>query len=212
MKRAFGTKTRKGLVDELQYWNDALARCFEKPEIPLEDTDPMVEKIKSLFDQEACQSLRANAQAIHRAICSSWACSCSTPHRSNLELGWHGDNRPWNEPNSTLSVALSFSQSSGTQVGEETWQTLRLVVEKTPSASVTSSTDLVSTMPLSPPTAKKHKGARFSKMFKPFRASSGSQSVSFTGRGSLPLLPRLAAYLVSRQTIARATSSKHCCS
>lgn len=106
VKRALGTEERKSLIGYLQHWNDALKNCFEKQEVPLDDTDPIVQKIQSLFDPKRCELLRENAQVIHGALKSGWTCVCTPPHRGSIELDWHSDKLTMPMVPSTFSSIL----------------------------------------------------------------------------------------------------------
>ncbi|KAF7505309.1 hypothetical protein GJ744_001012 [Endocarpon pusillum] len=197
VKRAFGTKERKSLISDLQYWNDALKNCFEKQEVPLDDTDPIVQKIQSTFNPKRCELLRENAQAIHRALRSAWTCGCIPPHRGSIELDWHSDEpmMPFAPP--TFSVAFSFTKAQHCQhnPSEEFWQNVQVEVEelKPPSTA-----DAIAA-PANPVQAgnntfrgRSSKILRFSHLFRPSPATSTSrtpQPAAPTGTPPVSLAP-----------------------
>ncbi|KAI0023992.1 hypothetical protein F4780DRAFT_687084 [Xylariomycetidae sp. FL0641] len=87
--------TIQDAIDDLQKWNTALQRCFEKVELPQlgDDDRPSLVRVRSCYDWKQCNQLRKNASTLHRAI--STACCCNGPvsHGGNLKLTWHREKR-----------------------------------------------------------------------------------------------------------------------
>ncbi|KAK4458665.1 hypothetical protein QBC42DRAFT_276307 [Cladorrhinum samala] len=93
VRRGFGRSSRQKLIDELQFWNDALKNCFEKTEVPLENDTPTAasEAIRSKFSITACNNTRRRAARVHDAISRAWRCQTHEEHLGNLKLSWHTD-------------------------------------------------------------------------------------------------------------------------
>lgn len=87
VKRSFKGIERKRMIDDLQYWNTALKNCFERPEIPSAESDPMVKEIQARFNAKDCDTVRAHAQAIHSMIEAGWNCDGEHSHPALLALG-----------------------------------------------------------------------------------------------------------------------------
>lgn len=126
VRRSFGRSSRQKLVEELQFWNDALKLCLEKSEVPLDSDTPnlTLAAIKGTFSAQSCAATRDQASRVHDAVLRSWRCQ-SHSHRGNLELAWHTD-RP-SKPG-RFNVLLSYLESSA-DVPLELWQQLFIDIE-----------------------------------------------------------------------------------
>lgn len=93
VRRGFGRSSRQKLIDELQFWNDALKNCFDKTEVPLENDTPTaaLEAIRSKFNTTTCNNTRRRAARIHDAMSRAWKCQTHEEHLGNLKLSWHTD-------------------------------------------------------------------------------------------------------------------------
>lgn len=118
VKRSFGRSSRERLVEELQFWNDALRVCFEKSELPLNSNtpNPTEESIRIRFNSQWCNEIRTQASQIHEAVAGSWRRQCSD-HQARLKLLWHGDQLL--KPPSELNVALCLTEIAS---GNANWQ------------------------------------------------------------------------------------------
>lgn len=135
VKRSFGTKERKALIDELQQWNAALKNCFEKPEVPAEDEGTKVQELQARFNPKHCDSIRENVQAIHGVLKDGWNCMCPCSHHAAIDLGWQPE-----KPTlpSVFDIALSFRDTSTQAAAAKyCWQKLQIKIEKTDSGNVT---------------------------------------------------------------------------
>ncbi|KAK7403826.1 hypothetical protein QQX98_010397 [Neonectria punicea] len=90
VKRGLGSSERDDLIQQLQYWNTALANVFERPEIPQDEDGPLVQKLQAQFNDKTCNIIRKNARCVYNALAQTWRCNCPQ-HRANLELSWHSD-------------------------------------------------------------------------------------------------------------------------
>lgn len=92
VRRGFGRSTRQKIIDELQYWNDALKNCLDKAEVPLEsDTQhSTLNEIQSKFSPKNCNSIRKGALQVHEAVSRAWRCQ-GHEHLGVLKLSWHTD-------------------------------------------------------------------------------------------------------------------------
>lgn len=128
MKRSFGRSSRQKLIEQLQFWNDALKLCFEKSEIPLDSDTPnsTLASIKGTFDAQSCVAIREQVGRMHDRVLSSWRCGCPD-HKANLRLTWHTDGLP--EPRK-FNVLLSYLQASTSDhVPSDVWQQFLFEVE-----------------------------------------------------------------------------------
>ncbi|KAK8136615.1 hypothetical protein PG984_004555 [Apiospora sp. TS-2023a] len=118
VKRSFGTSSRQKLIQELQFWNNALKVCFEKSELPLDSDTPnlTVESIRAKFNSQWCNEIRTQASHIHEAVAKSWRCQCGD-HQASLKLLWHGDQLL--KPPCELHVALCSNEIPS---GNANWQ------------------------------------------------------------------------------------------
>ncbi|RYP54419.1 hypothetical protein DL768_000790 [Monosporascus sp. mg162] len=129
VKRAFNKHERQRLIDELQYWNNALRGCFERPEISSDEGDPILQNLLARFDPKECDSIRENARSLHEAIQSGWKCSCPQPHRGGLPLDWHKEKTL---APSVFYVTLSYvkAQNAPTCTSDEDWKRILINLEQ----------------------------------------------------------------------------------
>jgi len=106
-------------VQKLQYWNTALSKVFEKPEIPADEDGPLVESLQSRFDSTACNSIRRHVNCVYDAFTRIWQCDC-LEHRANLVASWHADVGKAGHPGSLI---LAISSRDGM------WQPLSVELE-----------------------------------------------------------------------------------
>jgi hypothetical protein len=76
------------MIEQLQYWNTALKNCFERPEIPSDESDPMVQDLIARFNPKICDKTRACAAAAHAILKAGWKCATVHNHRTQLVLDW----------------------------------------------------------------------------------------------------------------------------
>lgn len=128
VKRGFGKKERQNLIDELQYWNNALKNCFERQEIPSDEGGRSVQELKAQFDQTQCDAIRENARAVHKALQSGWGCVCPKPHGGNLHLEWHNGNMA---APAVFKMALSYRKAQNGQpcTSDEFWKNILVQIE-----------------------------------------------------------------------------------
>ncbi|KAH7149896.1 hypothetical protein B0J13DRAFT_549043 [Dactylonectria estremocensis] len=88
IRRSLGRKEREQLVAELQYWNTALKNIFEKIEIPLAESDPILDEIQARFNAAHCDKARKNFRHMHDVLAQRWGCSCPE-HGGNIRIDWH---------------------------------------------------------------------------------------------------------------------------
>ncbi|KAH6842349.1 hypothetical protein B0I37DRAFT_381721 [Chaetomium sp. MPI-CAGE-AT-0009] len=107
IKRGLGSRERNEIVQELQYWNTALSKILEKPEIPLDEDGPAVQSLQARFDTRACSSIRRNASRIYDAFSRIWQCECPE-HRAHLLADWHlGVDKTSDPESDRLILAIS---------------------------------------------------------------------------------------------------------
>ncbi|KAK3339683.1 hypothetical protein B0T25DRAFT_361481 [Lasiosphaeria hispida] len=121
VRRGLGSSTRNDLVQQLQYWNTALSKVFEKHEIPQDEDGLLVQKLQLQFDAKTCNKIRSNLQHIYGAVSHSWKCSCAK-HQGNLLLTWHKDIK------AHLTTQPAFTLSSPSPTRE--WVLLTAQVEQ----------------------------------------------------------------------------------
>ncbi|ORY12686.1 hypothetical protein BCR34DRAFT_287246 [Clohesyomyces aquaticus] len=128
VRRSFGRRERKEIIEQLQMWNNALKNCFEKPELPSMQEDRMVQVARVNFDERKCTAIRKNAQIIYEALESGFGCTCHHSHKSNVELNWHRE--PGSAP-STFNFAFSFATMDQEISPErnETWRAISAKIE-----------------------------------------------------------------------------------
>ncbi|KAK4168493.1 hypothetical protein QBC43DRAFT_310323 [Cladorrhinum sp. PSN259] len=122
VKRGLSGSKRRELVQELQQWNTALSKVFEKREIPAiqSEDDIDLQKPQFRFDASACNLIRNNANSVHHAFARLWQCNCAE-HRISLVASWRLDVNKTLEPEPfTLAV----------QSRDGTWKSLSVAVEK----------------------------------------------------------------------------------
>ncbi|TAQ89816.1 hypothetical protein B7494_g1857 [Chlorociboria aeruginascens] len=130
VKRSFGKKERKQIFDQLRDWNLALQNCgLEKREVSSDSENRIVNLIRGRFDEKKCRMIRANAQGIHKALISGFGCTCSYPHKGNIELNWHC-NKIISATNFT--VAFSARQDAQMQGGivDPLWKNISIRIEE----------------------------------------------------------------------------------
>ncbi|KAK0736196.1 hypothetical protein B0T21DRAFT_411387 [Apiosordaria backusii] len=117
VRRGFSRSSRQKLIDELQFWNDALKACFEKEEVPLETDTPnaTLEAIRAKFSMASCNTIREHALQIHHAVSQAWRCH-SHDHPGNLRISWHTDGQSHNG-----RLSLFFTSSPSNSV-TQSWQ------------------------------------------------------------------------------------------
>ncbi|KAK4164376.1 hypothetical protein QBC43DRAFT_300477 [Cladorrhinum sp. PSN259] len=91
VRRGFSRSSRQKLIEELQFWNDALKNCFDKAELPLDNDTPTsaVDTMRSKYDSASCNRIRQRASKIHQVLSRSWLCQSHQQHSGNLKLPWH---------------------------------------------------------------------------------------------------------------------------
>ncbi|RMJ08410.1 hypothetical protein CDV36_011974 [Fusarium kuroshium] len=72
VRRGLNTSARDELVHELQYWNTALSKVFEKPEIPQNEDGPLVQRIQGQFNAKMCNATRKNVSCTYVALAQAW--------------------------------------------------------------------------------------------------------------------------------------------
>lgn len=90
VRRGFGRSSRQRLIDELQFWNNALKTCLDKTELPRKSDTPTaaVEAIRAKFISAGCTQTRLRDVQVHRAVSRAWRCH-SHEHQGNFKLSWH---------------------------------------------------------------------------------------------------------------------------
>lgn len=90
VRRSCGSSAREKLIGELQYWNTALAKVFEKPEIPHGgDSDGiLVQRLQVQFSSKTCNDVRSTLHQTYDAFTQTWQCDCPE-HSGSLLLTWH---------------------------------------------------------------------------------------------------------------------------
>ena len=130
VRRSFGRNERQSLIDELQYWNNALKNCFERQEIPSDEGDRTVQELQARFDQKQCDAVRENVRAIHEAIQSGWGCACPQAHGGNLNLEWH-NNKVLAPAEFNLALSYRKVQNGQPCASDECWQKILIRIEDT---------------------------------------------------------------------------------
>lgn len=118
VRRGFGRSSRQKLIDELQFWNDALKACLDKTELPLDYDNPTsaLEAVRSKFDPADCNNIRQHALQIHSALAGAWRCQ-SHHHQGNLKLSWHTGTRAMN----AKKLSLIFPSLQGETATSTSW-------------------------------------------------------------------------------------------
>ncbi|KAK3985657.1 hypothetical protein QBC44DRAFT_404018 [Cladorrhinum sp. PSN332] len=125
VKRGLGGSERDALVQQLQYWNTALSKIFEKAELPQDEDGALVQSLRSRFDRSACNAIRDNARSVHSALVGVWQCGCPQ-HRANLIASWHLDVKAFTRPE---PLTLAVCSPDGT------WTSLSIAVEEEPQSA-----------------------------------------------------------------------------
>jgi hypothetical protein len=180
-----GRTDRQELIDELQYWNNALKNCFEKQEIPSDESDRTVQELQARFNPKQCDATRENARLIHEALESSWNCVCSHAHRGNLNLDWHCE-KPLAP--AVFSLALSYWKASDEIMSkkDEHWHKVRVQVEEQDTQQDATATlqpamaNLTITPNRSPSPSKR---AKFAQLFTPSKTKLPSKPSTLTPPG-----------------------------
>jgi len=151
VKRSLGRTERKAVIDELQYWNNALKNCLERSEVPFDDSDRSIQPVKARFDQRKCDFTRDYAKVIYDALKMGCDCACPSRHLGNLSLNWHSGKERSPE---AFSLALSYRTIDNNQRWdtEDSWLKMVVKVENDePIPPLTESTDTLSPQYESPP-------------------------------------------------------------
>jgi hypothetical protein len=129
IKRSFSRKERQSLIDELQYWNNALKNCFEKQEIPSDEGDRRIQELQARFDPKKCDAIRENARAIHEAIQSGWGCACPQSHGGSIYVDWHNE-KALDPAVFNLALSCRKAQNGLLSPADECWQKILIRIEK----------------------------------------------------------------------------------
>jgi hypothetical protein len=147
VKRSFGEKKRKELIDALQYWNSGLKAIVEKAEIPSPEDVPLaVKKIQARLTAEQCDKMRADLGLVHKAFQkAAWTCSCSE-HCATIRIGWHMEKQATSGDFGFGFVGLHASPS---------WQLISVNIEESEEANATPATPVESPPPAGPEPKKR---------------------------------------------------------
>lgn len=126
VKRSFGEAERKELIDELQRYNTAFARCFERREVvPSDDLAPSAKK--AAFNSKRCDLIRDHARSIHDALKAGWKCLCPHPHQADLRLDWK-DETPAS-PFFNVVFSSQYPPTGQISSDQRVWQKTRVELE-----------------------------------------------------------------------------------
>lgn len=128
VKRSLAAKRRDKLTQELRYWNEDLRNCLEKAEVPAEDDNRNVQKVKLRYNGKSCDALRDTLRSLQRAIEFAMRCDSCLSHGATIELDWV--TAKLNYPQ-TLSVALSHDDHSNvtkTSIVDGIWKRINITV------------------------------------------------------------------------------------
>lgn len=192
MKRSFGTKQRRALVDELQYWNTALKNCLEKLEVPADDENIKVRELQARFNPTHCDALREDVEAFHQALKDGWNCGQPCSHQATIDLDWQSD-KPVLP--AVFDIALSFHGASTQEsAAGYCWRTIQINVEKaalsTVIPSIPSDSSPSSASATSPMSSNHFKKRKLSRLF------SQSQNQK-SGQTSITASPCDGAYMLA---------------
>ena len=173
VKRSFGEKKRKELIDDLQYWNTGLKAIVEKAEIPSPEDAPLaVKKIQARLTAEQCDKMRESLDFVHKAFQkAAWTCNCSE-HWAMIRLGWHMEKKATSGNFGFDFVGLHASPS---------WQLISVNIEESEQADVTLATP-AKFPPPTEPEPKKRLG--FAKLNIPFRRKKHTEVVKIVQAAS----------------------------
>ncbi|KAH0030900.1 hypothetical protein KCU78_g2939, partial [Aureobasidium melanogenum] len=104
VKRSLSTKERKKMFDELQHSNNNLRALLSRPEVPLEDSTPMVQTFVARYNQNDCDA-------------------------TSLDLNWH-TNKPTKSPVFSVSLSYDISNNSGSRRTSQ-WRKVQVRVDAT---------------------------------------------------------------------------------
>lgn len=133
MRRSFGQTERQALIDELAFWNNALKNCFEKHEIPSDNSDAPVRELQARFNPEQVDTVRKYARVLHEALEAGWNCVCQQPHQGNLSLDWH--EKQTAPVGFNLAVSYQKLQDDPITPADERWQKILVHVTENSQAA-----------------------------------------------------------------------------
>jgi hypothetical protein len=179
----------------------ALQNCgLERREVSSDSENRLVNAFRGRFDDKRSTAIRANAQAVHKALESGFGCTCSHGHKSNIELNWHGSK---SSPATVFTVVFSANSACEEQDGNisTSWKSISISIEDATqltqnttsrpqaasASSATSSLLLTATPPPStePPMLKKKQHVKFLGMH--FTKDHKGLEVSNSSSGALSL-------------------------
>ncbi|KAH7160731.1 hypothetical protein EDB81DRAFT_782864 [Dactylonectria macrodidyma] len=170
IRRSLGRKERAQLVAELQYWNTALKNIFEKIEIPLAESDPILDEIQARFNAAHCDKARQNFRHMHDVLAQRWGCSCPE-HGGNIRLDWHTTKI---SPTDKLTLVIPFD---GSQNWHQVTVNFQAVDEDNDVQSIASSSNVsaAATSRQPSPSPSRKSSPSLSKKLKGFFKPSSSQ-------------------------------------
>ena len=81
IRRSFGRKDRKALIQEFERYNGDIARYVEQREILAPTPKPRPDEFLKCYD-----TIRNHASVLYDALDAGWQCRCVFAHRANLLL------------------------------------------------------------------------------------------------------------------------------
>ena len=80
--------------------------------MPTEQGQRRVDQVRQRLDDKSTVTIRKNALLLHKAVESSWGCSCADAHTGHIRLDWHSTGR---SPSNTFSLAVPKAKHSTPQ-------------------------------------------------------------------------------------------------
>ncbi|KAF7530900.1 hypothetical protein G7054_g9401 [Neopestalotiopsis clavispora] len=97
VKRSISHMKTWTFAEQLQHWNNVLARCLETSEANPQSSvqTPTLLSVKNAFDIDQCDKTRENVQIMFDAVHNAMKCNdIDHRHQGNLKLLWHETDRP----------------------------------------------------------------------------------------------------------------------
>jgi hypothetical protein len=131
IRRSFGTKERKELLDTFEDYNTMIAQWVENKEIlsaahGSEDHEDQARSFLNYFDQ-----IREHACRLHSILQQVWLCNCALPHDANLRLDQRLNQHDLDFTKPSFKVSFSFStQIAQTTAIERLWKATEIELEE----------------------------------------------------------------------------------
>jgi hypothetical protein len=137
IRRSFGKKERKELLDTFEDYNTMIAQWVENIEVLSaaqgpEDDEDQARSFLNYFDQ-----IREHACRLHSILQQVWLCNCALPHDANLRLDQRLNQQDLDFTNPSFKVSFSFStQIAQTTAVERLWKATEIEVEELDQESI----------------------------------------------------------------------------